>query len=501
MNATSNLIVEENSKPGSLAWMPQRLRFRPADVRRDMEDTEARWLDSGRNRLIEGWASAPSVKAGQTLSFHVSMDSPGEFSLDLYRVGYYGGMGARLVASYGPLRGTAQPEPRVETGRLIECDWDAAHELTVPAEWVSGVYLGKLTRTDDGTENYLIFVVRDEREADLIAQTSDFTWQAYNRWPEDHSLYSNGTDNLVGYYGRDVAVSFDRPYLSGYDPGFAPSIPSTGKYFLYEFPFHYWAERQGFDLTYCSNLDTQRGTSSLRRAKGFLSIGHDEYWTLPIYENLMQGIEDGLSVAFFSGNSCCGLVEARPDASGRPDRVLSRLDIFGPRRSEEAGYKFHPEEAAFYETFDFPNTAPDEGLLIGARNHWPVQGCGDWVCTLPEHWVFDGTGMAAGEGIPNLVGHEWHGGPVDLPGLEVVSRGPTWDPMIGDGEYAATVYLGPAGNVVFNAASVWWATGLSLPPGFARPTWGGMPSALPDSRVQQITGNVLRRMIETSGLA
>ncbi len=104
-----------------------------------------------------------------------------------------------------------------------------------------------------------------------------------------------------------------------------------------------------------------------------------------------------------------------------------------------------------------------------------------------------------GDIVPAVVrelGHEWHGDPADIAGLEVVSRGPTTD-SIGSGEYTATVYEGPAGNIVFNAATCWWGSGLAFPPGYDRPSWQGMPCALPDPRVQRITENILGRMIAT----
>ena len=102
--------------------------------------------------------------------------------------------------------------------------------------------------------------------------------------------------------------------------------------------------------------------------------------------------------------------------------------------------------------------------------------------------------MAEGDVIPNLCGHEWQGQPADIDGLEIISRGPTHDPAYGPGEYVATVYPGRHGNIVFNASSTWWSTGLAQPPGFQRPTWQGLPSARPDARVQRITENVLEKM-------
>ena len=274
---------------------------------------------------------------------------------------------------------------------------------------------------------------------------------------------------------------------------------------MFEFPFAYWLESRGYDVTYCSNLDTHLGTAAPTRAAGFLSVGHDEYWTVEMYDNLRAAVDAGVSVGFFSGNVCYSAIGLRPSASGRPDRVFSRVDRFG-EASLLARYPADHPVGAEHRQNPVPGEAPDEGYLIGARNDPPWTGCADWVCSLPDHWVFEGTGMAAGDAIPYLVGHEWHGAPPeDIEGLEVVSRGQTYDPRVGPpaspggpGEYTATVYPGPHGNVVFNAATVWWSSGLSQPPGYQRPssTW---PSAQPDARVQRITENVLSKMIAARG--
>ena len=75
----------------------------------------------------------------------------------------------------------------------------------------------------------------------------------------------------------------------------------------------------------------------------------------------------------------------------------------------------------------FPEHGPDEGLLMGARNVEPVNGGGDWTCTLPDHWIFEGTGMKQGDAIPGLIGWEYHGQPAtEIPGLQVVGGGTAW---------------------------------------------------------------------------
>lgn len=498
-----NPIVAENQLPGTLEWLPKRLRFEPDGTRgQTLRPDGVTWLDTGRSTAIEGYCSQTSFAAGEVLTVHVSTNPATDFTLDIYRIGYYGGHGARLIKSFGPITGTTQEDPVPGEARLVECDWTPSIEITVPTDWLSGVYLGKLTRVDDLTENYVLFVVRDERRADLVVQCSDFTWQAYNRWPNQYSLYSNGTDNLSAYYGTDVAASYDRPYLAS--THFVPAIPGTGEYFVFEYPFTYWLESMGYDATYCSNVDTHRGTAYPGRAKGFLSVGHDEYWTLSTYENVRAARDAGTSLGFFSGNTCCFEIDFRASTKGGPERVISRKDIFHEITeadieqfmSEEAQAEGDGSVAGFTDEYPFPFEAPDDGALMGARNAWPIEGCGDWICSVPDHWVFEGTGMAEGDSIPNLVGHEWHGDPADIPGLEVVSRGPTLE-SIGPGEYTATVYPGPVGNIVFNAATCWWGSGLALPPGYNRPSWQGMPCAMPDGRVQQITQNVLDRMIAT----
>jgi hypothetical protein len=114
---------------------------------------------------------------------------------------------------------------------------------------------------------------------------------------------------------------------------------------------------------------------------------------------------------------------------------------------------------------------------------------------MPDHWIFEGTEMKKGEGIPGLVGWEWHGNPAEIPGLEIISTGPTQSSpgKLNGGIYTATIYPGPKKNFVFNASSCWWADGLSAPPGYLRPSVYTSPKG-PDSRAQRITQNILDRM-------
>ena len=461
-----NLIAEENAKAGTRDWMLTNTRIDPATKYR------CPW--------IEGYCSATSVRAGERISFHVSTNPESPFRIDIYRMGFYGGAGGRLVRSLGPFRGGIQPDPPIGPNRLRRCEWEPCDTMTIPRDWLSGVYVGKLTTEREKLQSYVIFIVRDDRKADFIFQCSDTTWSAYNRWPNQFSLYDDG--KKVWYWGPDVDISFDRPYGKYCQILDAPLSTGSGEWFLWEFPLAYWMESLGYDLTYISNLDLHKDPKSLRRAKGFLSVGHDEYYSIEMFNNLKSAIHDGLNVAFLSGNSVCGRIEFK-DAR---HRNFTRADRFGPRDEREI--------ADFPEMKRFPWTSPNENTLMGARSVFPVTGGADFICVKPEHWIFAGTGMQKGDGIPGLVGWEYHGDPAKIPGLEIVASGKTKSGRA-EGEFTATIYPSPKGNFVFNASSCWWADGISEPPGYVRPSVYTTPKG-PDRRAQQITRNILGRMRE-----
>ena len=121
----------------------------------------------------------------------------------------------------------------------------------------------------------------------------------------------------------------------------------------------------------------------------------------------------------------------------------------------------------------------------------PANGSGNWIVTQADHWIFAGTGMQNGDLIPGLVGWEHHGDPGKVPGLAVIAAGPTLKAGGEASSFAATVYPGPKGNWVFNAATIFWSMGLAQPPGLVPPySHLGRPHGV-DARVQKITANFL----------
>lgn len=468
---TRDAVKRENARPGTRDWLLINTRIDPQTKYR------CPW--------IEGYCSRTSVRASEEISFHVSTNPPSDFTLEIYRMGYYRGDGGRLMRRLGPFQGHVQPDPPIGKNRVRECRWQPCATIRIPRDWLSGVYLGKLTALRDGCQSYVIFIVRDNRKADFIFQCSDTTWQAYNRWPSQFSLYDDGQNEW--YWGNNVAVSFDRPYGKYCQILDAPLSTGSGEWFLWEFPFAYWLESLGYDVTYISNVDTHADPRALRRARGFISVGHDEYYSLEMFSQLKDAIRNGLNVGFFSGNTCCGRIQFTSSYRRVPDRIFSREDFYGP--DSEADTQRLPTMGLL------PHTSPNSAELVGARNLAPFTGGADWICVAPDHWVFADTGMKKGDGIPGLVGWEWHGDPAIIPGLEIVASGPTQNKPgeLNGGIYTATIYPGPKGNFVFNASTCWWADGLSEPPGYLRPSVYTTPMG-PDARVQRITQNILEAM-------
>ena len=482
----SNLIQIENAKPGTRDWL----------LTNTFTDPERRrsGVGSGRSPYIEGYCSANSVRAGEKLQIMVSTDPETAFKLEIFRTGYYNGDGARLVKRFGALKGVPQPVPPVGENYLRECQWEPSVEFTIPEDWLSGVYLGKLTGEFTGTQSYVIFIVRDDRPCDLLFQCSDLTWSAYNRWPTDFSIYSRheGRSSTSVPSG---SVSFDRPYaLFTHPVNKIKASVGSGEFLPWEFPLSFWLEQHGYDVSYISNVDTHADPAGLLRTKGFISVGHDEYWSLQMYDNVLKARDEGVSLAFLSANAVLCVVPMLPSTDGTPNRIIRREGWFFGENSEFGSAE--ERRSVNQEGFE-PVMGPDGSLLMGNRTTPPVMGAGDWTCAKPDHWLFEGTGMKKGDSIEGLVGWEWHGAPMmDLPGMQIVAEGETLMTGKNPGHYTATIYDGPKGNVVFNAATIWWANGLSSPPGHKTPVRHGVAQQGVDERVQKITHNLFQRMIK-----
>ncbi|MET9022692.1 DUF4082 domain-containing protein [Actinopolymorpha sp. NPDC004070] len=256
------------------------------------ENTQAGSTDwdvsSPDSPALQGFSTDISVNHGSTIGFKV--DTTLTYTLSIYRMGYYGGAGARKVTSIANVAPTDQPAcDKDTTTGLIDCgNWSTSATWAVPSTAVSGIYFAELK--SGTTRGHIVFVVRDDASrSDLYVQTSDTTWQAYNDYG-GNSLYAGSPA------GRAYKVSYNRPFDTNSGDTFHDFVWSA------EYPMVRFLEANGYDTSYETGVDTDRYGSLLKQHKAFLSVGHDEYWSGQQRTNVESARDAGVNLAFFSGN-------------------------------------------------------------------------------------------------------------------------------------------------------------------------------------------------------
>ena len=150
----TNRIVLENQLPGS-------------------PSTE--WdVNGAGTQDIQGFATRASLQPGQTVSFKVRLAKPEPFRIDIYRLGYYGGAGARkigsaVLVSIAHTLAARQPDClREDEGaevptQLVDCgNWAVVASFAIPSNATTGLYFGRATlltpndnwRTDDSPKRF-----------------------------------------------------------------------------------------------------------------------------------------------------------------------------------------------------------------------------------------------------------------------------------------------------------------------------------------------------------
>src|SRR5205809_4595057 len=458
-------VVLERQQPGSGTWSTYHLG-QPAD---------------GVNKQIKGYASATSVNLGESITFYVTVNPAQQYTMDVYRMGWYQGLGGRLMQSIGPLQGLAQPACPVDSSTgLIECDWTAAYTLSVPPTWTSGVFIVKLTNAQ-GYQNYITFVVRDDaRVADIMFQQAVNTYQAYNNYPDDRATGKSIYDfnsygaNTVSGTPRAVKVSWNRPYA---DRG-------AGQFLSWEVYFIRWLEQSGYDVKYSTDVDTHENSARLLQSKAFLSVGHNEYWSKPMYDGVQQARDAGIHLGFFGADAVFWQVrfEASP-LSGAADRVV-------------VGYKDRTIDPVQGPTTtilwrDPPLNRPEQ-QLVGVQFSGSIDISTPnvpYVVANSSSWVYEGTGLHDGDSIPKIVGYEMDSSmsnfplPASVAGTyQVLSQSPFTDAGGAAMTANSSIYQAPSGAWVFGAGTTSWAWGLS-----------DDGDGYMDPRIQRITANVLNR--------
>lgn len=349
--------------------------------------------------FIEGYAGRLSIVPGEEVPFHVS-SSAGTFSVEIVRIGATN----ETVWRRGDVPGGIQAIP--DDASSQGCRWTETLRVPVPREWRSGYYQARFRVEDRGgsythrgrrtAESDAWFVVRAAepgRRSRILLQLASNTYNAYNNWG-GFSVYAyNGRGGNQGH-----RVSFQRP--------------GGSLFFNWEHDFIVWAERHGYVFDYAVNNDLEFVPGLLAPYRLVLSVGHDEYWSGPMRDRLESFIGGGGNAAFFSGNAVCWQI--RNEDSGRAfttwKQNVGSDPVFKTRDFKTLSSLWSHHLVARPE-----NQLTGVGFLWGGYRGSHGQFMGEpaeYTVHRPEHWVFEGTGLARGAvfgGADTVVGYETDG--------------------------------------------------------------------------------------------
>jgi hypothetical protein len=436
----ANPIQRENALPGTPGWQ----------------------LPRATPGAIEGYASEVSVLPGDSLDLHVSTNPAASYRVEVLRIGWYGGVGARRVAcspacgSDEP--GTARSVPAFDpTTGYLNAGWPVTDRFTVAGSWTSGYYLAELvltTGTDAGQGSWIPFIVREpaSHRSNVLVQAPVNTWQAYNDWG-GRSLYFNF--NGVG----DNHVSFDRPYdEKTMKTADGPATDNANLPQVSEFPLVRFLERGGYDVSYTTDVDTDRAPAELLGHRLVIVAGHDEYWTKGIRDAFERARDLGTNLAFVGAN--IGFWQMRYE-DGR--RTIVEYRNAGP----------DPDPDPAQKTVLFRELVPPrpecqllgvEGIVEPGNQSIGIRDLTANPAGLGDPW-FGRTGFTAATVLPELVGYEW----------DLITPGCSTPPLTdlfhvsGTPSYDGVRYTAPSGARVFSAGTLRFSWGLDDGTGHGSP--------------------------------
>ncbi|HLO35635.1 MAG TPA: N,N-dimethylformamidase beta subunit family domain-containing protein [Candidatus Deferrimicrobium sp.] len=463
-------IARENRRRGSHGW----------DLR-----------GVGAVPAADGFVDRASAAPGDTLNLHLR--SATASTIEWYRLGWYGGAGARLVRVDRDVAPTSAAPTIVDpVSGMAEAPYPVAISLEVPGNWPSGVYLAVI-RPRVGAPGCVPFTVRPPSVVGTVASAAPVlyvsaaaTWQAYNPWGGADFYDASKVDTPEAARGRRaVQVSFDRPHLLRHGAGYLPR---------WELPFIRWQERQGRAVEYCADIDLELHPELVTGRRLIVFAGHHEYWSRPMRTTLEAAIGSGSNVAFLSANEIYWQVRLEPSPLGPARRITcwkSRVDDpLATSRPDLTTCRWREEPVG-----------DPEAVVVGQMYGHVVRRPADWVVAGAGHWLYEGTRLQDGDRIANLVGQEYD---TFFPeyarsGTTILARSPVSAVVrgkpVGGGPadpsvHTATIYTADSGATVLAAGTFQWSWAID---GYGDRSYLGVATPL-DARVARMTANLFDRL-------
>lgn len=498
----NNPIAKENALQGSSGWQ----------IPDDLAATSQ----------VQAYAGATSIAPGQSITFYVSTQNNGTtYRMDIYRLGWYSGMGGRLITTQTGLKGVAQGYYDENTGiihncptctednnsRDIEANWKPSVTVKADSSWVTGVYVAKFSDIN-GFATYAPFDVLGGYNSTYVAVTADTTYQAYNTWG-GWSLYQHETatsgsaSETSAPSARAWEVSFDRPY------NYAPNNGDGSSQVLqYEIQAIRWMERNNYDVSYMSSLDLDSKPGQLLQHKAYISLGHDEYWTKSMRDGVQNARDHGVGLIFMGADAAYWQMRFAPDSKGVAKRDIICYKVQTDNGDLARDPMYGQDNSVVTGMWRDPVVGRPENALIGIMfsDLTHAQFGFPWTvdAKAADSPLFKNTGIKAGQAYGcGIIGYEWDntvGNPGAPPngqapkGLHIIATTKTvasdpTQPDIGNTSY----YYAASGAMVFASGSIYWAFALDTYREIPDPTCGARNTAVPE--IQALMANVMSQAI------
>lgn len=431
-SAQAGVISNENAKPGiSGAWTAG-------------DDGSA--FGSGD---VDLYPAAWSISPGDALGLKVR--SKATFDVRIMRLGYYGGAGAAEVKLVTGNAANPQPYPTPDAASgLAEAKWTTNVSITDTTGWTPGFYIAR-AELGSGKQAVTFFIVRDDKLAAklpylLVVGTN--THQAYNAWPgpagsgdydpthsswKGKSLYgfnsstAHPTESITSLV-QAVRVSYDRPFLVG-----GGSADTSN----YEYPFLRWAEKEGYDIAYATDVDLHANPSLLSGRKLAIFSGHEEYTSGGMFDHALAARAAGVNFLFLSGDTWSWQVRFEAGSAGAFSTMVGYKESYVKDPEQKIAYSLKTagniaDAKTHYAlvTRGWKNLEQDAAAGIDMRRPGMIlTGVGSsgvirdaagvpksgsdypWAnlqvnASSYNSWIFAGTGLKTNDIIPNIFGYE-----------------------------------------------------------------------------------------------
>lgn len=418
-NADAGIVTDENGKPGIAGGWAVR------------DDGTANGAG-----LVDVYPASWSIKPGDPVQLKVRASAG--YDVRVMRLGWYGGQGAREITTVTGRPANPQPYPVADAKYgLAEAKWAVTDTIATDASWVPGIYVARVEESD-GKDAETFFVVRDDglaQKQPILLVVGTNTHQAYNCWPGPDkggkSLYgfnssaAHPSDDITGLT-QAVKVSYDRPFFVG---------GGTADLANYEYPFVRWAEKNGWEIAYATDLDLHRDPNLAKGRRAVVFSGHEEYTSWEMFDNALAARDSGSNFLFLTGDTWSWQVRFEAGPAGPTSTMVGYKENWPHDPEQVAGVKARnagniAEAKAHFQkaTRGWKNLENDAtsgidvrrpgmlltgvmsaGVIRDAAGH-PMSGgdfpYGDLFVDAPDFWIFQGTGLQRGDKLPDVFGYE-----------------------------------------------------------------------------------------------